>query len=132
MDVLQVASLPVSTPSRLDMGTGVGYVQTSPTVPDPTSSKTDASSSAVEPRDAPSSGHLEQAVKQVNDSFTQRGQNLYASFEKDKITGINIVKIVDRKTNETISQMPPKEMVEFAQAIELTHGWRGQLIYDRA
>ena len=133
MDILQVASLPVSTPNRPGVGTGTSYVQAPPAVPDPALPKVDASSSpATEPRDAPSSDHLAQAVKQVNDSFTQRGQNLYASFEKDKITGINIVKIVDKKTNETISQMPPKEMVEFAQMIELPQGARGQLLHDRA
>ena len=132
MDVIQVASLPISTSNRTGMGAAVSDVQASSAVSSPASPKVDTSSPAVEPSEAPSSDRLAQAVKQVNDSFIQRGQNLYASFEKDKITGINVVKIVDKKTNETISQMPPKELVEFAQIIELPQGWRGQLIHDRA
>jgi uncharacterized FlaG/YvyC family protein len=78
--------------------------------------------------DATPTDKLSQALNQANNAFKLRGQNLFASFEKDKITGINMVKIVDRKTNETISQMPPKEMVAFAQFLEQTHGTRGQLL----
>lgn len=130
MNIFQAASLPAPTPNRTNTGVA-GYVQAPPATSDYVISKQDTSSKD-EFHEVPSAEHLAQAIKQVNGSFAQRGQNLYASFEKDKITGINMVKIVDKKTNETISQMPPKELVEFARIIELPQGWRGQLIYDRA
>jgi len=78
--------------------------------------------------DASSASKLDQAVKQVNESFQQKGQNLYAAFEKDKTTGINIVKIVDKRTNETISQMPSEEIVKLAQFLENPQGMGGKLL----
>ena len=83
-------------------------------------------------RKAPSPDQLAQAIKQVNDAFIQKRQNLYASFEKDKITGIHVVKIVEKKTNEVIRQMPPKEIVAFAQSIDAAQEWRGRLLLDKA
>ncbi|MBI3903063.1 MAG: flagellar protein FlaG [Nitrosomonadales bacterium] len=75
---------------------------------------------------------LAQAVKQVNETFSQKGQSLYASFEKDKDTGISVVKIVDKKTNETISQLPPKQMVAFAQSMEASQAMHGKLLHYKA
>ena len=77
---------------------------------------------ATEGQDALTLQAASQAIKQANDSFQQKGQNLYATFEKDKATGISVVKIVDKKTNETISQLPVKEMVAFANFLEHPHG----------
>ena len=57
-------------------------------------------------------------VNRINDAFAQQGQNLYAAFEKDKATGISVIKIVDRKTNETVRQVPIKEMLAFARSLE--------------
>ena len=134
MDVFQAASSPVSAPSPNLTSVGVGgvdSVQTPPATPRLDSSIAGASKT-TDIREAPSADRLAQAVKQVNDSFNQKGHNLYASFEKDKLTGINVVKIVDKKTNETISQMPPKEIVKLAQLIEYSQGIRGQLIHDIA
>lgn len=136
MGILQVASPPVSVTAlgraSVEAG-GVGYVQKQPAeiLSFPASPKTGASDT-VDIYDAPSSEKLEQAVRQINGSFNQKGQTLYAAYEKDKITGINIIKIVDKKTNETISQMPPKEIVKFAQFIELSQEMRGQLIHSMA
>ena len=143
VDITSFSAPPVSPPSRAG---GAGFalkliaVPSAATTPVPDSTRTDISGfspsnsdtlAADANRDAPSSDSLEQAIKQVNDSFKQNGQNLYASFEKDKITGIDVVKIVDKKTNETIRQMPPKEMVALAQFLERPQG-RGQLIYTTA
>jgi flagellar protein FlaG len=72
--------------------------------------------------------NLNKAVKQINESFTQKGQSLYASFEKDVSSGIDIVKIVDKKTNELIRQMPPKEIVALAQFLAQSEGTRGKFI----
>ena len=85
-----------------------------------------------ETSNTPSSKLLDQAIKQVNDAFNQNGKDLYVSFENDKITGIQVIKIMEKKTNEIIRQMPPREMIAFAQSLEVPQGWRGQLILDKA
>ncbi|MFA6015552.1 MAG: flagellar protein FlaG [Gallionellaceae bacterium] len=76
----------------------------------------------------PSAEQVSQAVKQVNESFTQKGQNLYAAIEKDKATGINVVKVLDKNTQEVISQFPSKEIVAMAQAMSQSLQGNGGLI----
>jgi uncharacterized FlaG/YvyC family protein len=71
-----------------------------------------------------------QLIKQINDLFARRGESLVATFEKDPSTGMNIVKIVDKTTNETISQLPIKEMVSFAQFLDQAQ--QGTLIHTTA
>lgn len=98
------------------------------------------SSSSVAPRTAgadasarvPSPEQVAQAVKQVNDAFAQNGQNLYASIEKDKITGISVVKVSDKNTKEVISQFPSKAMIAFAEVISQSQARKGQLIHAKA
>ncbi len=141
MDIsFNTALPPVVTSSRSGNG-AAGFAQAAPAILDQTLPKTNTSSSiplqtdtsgAQETREAISANQLDQAIRQVNNAFNQKGQNLYASFEKDKITGINVVKIVEKKTNEIIRQMPPKEIVALAQSLAVPHGWRGQLILDKA
>lgn len=80
----------------------------------------------------PSSERVEQAVKQVNDAFTQKGQNLYASIERDKATGIPVVKVLDKNTDEVISQFPSKEIIAIAEAISQSQEEKGQLIHVSA
>ena len=76
----------------------------------------------------PSPAQVAHAVKQVNDAFVQKGQNLYASIEKDKETGINVVKLLDKNTKEVVRQYPSKEMVAIAAAITQYQESKGQLL----
>jgi len=80
----------------------------------------------------PSPEHVAQAVKQVNEAFVQKGQNLYASIEKDKATGINVVKVTDKDTREVVSQFPSKAIIGMAEAISQSHAKNGQMINVRA
>jgi flagellar protein FlaG len=80
----------------------------------------------------PTPERVEQAVKQVNDAFNQKGQNLYAAIERDKATGINVVKVLDKHTDEVISQFPSKEILAIAEAIDQSLEDRGQLLNVRA
>lgn len=141
MDVSLVTSLPPVTVSSRPGTALPDFAQATPAVLEQVSSKIDISNPTPskagtpgtdETSKAPSQNQLAQAIKQVNDAFSQKGQNLYASFEEDKITGIQVVKIVEKKTNEIIRQMPPKEIVAFAQSLEVEQGWRGWLILDKA
>lgn len=135
MDITAIASMPggASAPAIGQGESGssragqdvpaVSAVPTSPSVANPVSSGTEKVASP----DAIAKG-----LKQLNDSFSQSGVNLSASYEKDRITGIEVVQIKDKNTNEVIRQIPSKEMLAIAQSIELPQGWRGQLIYDRS
>ena len=76
----------------------------------------------------PSPAQVARAVKQVNDAFDQKGQNLYAAIEKDKETGINVVKLLDKNTKEVVRQYPSKEMVAIAAAITQYQESKGQLL----
>ena len=76
----------------------------------------------------PTPAQLAHAVKQVNDSFAQNGQNLYASIEKDKETGISVVKLLDKNTKEIVRQYPSKEMIAIAAAITQYQESKGQLL----
>lgn len=127
MDVLSVAAPPVAISNPQNSVGASRVVQTAPVVSNPASSAADAPGT-VAPQEIPSSSRVAQAVKQVNDAFIQKGLNLYASFEKDKISGVDIVKIMEKKSNEVIRQLPPEEVVIFAQSLELPAGWRGQWI----
>lgn len=127
MNVLPVSTQPVTIASHQNAGVASGPAQAAPVVASPVSSAADISSAAVA-KEAPSSNQVAQAIRQVNDAFTQKGLNLYAAFEKDKITGIEIVQFKDKNTDEVIHQFPSKEMLAFAQSLELPQGWRGQWI----
>lgn len=76
----------------------------------------------------PSSAQISQAVKQMNDALNQKGQNLYASIEKDKETGINVVKLLDKNTKEIVRQYPAKEIVAIAASIIHYQENKGQLL----
>lgn len=81
---------------------------------------------------APSPAQIAQAVKHVNEAFTQMGQNLYASLEKDQATGINIVKFQDKTTREVVSQYPSKAIIAIAESFDQSAGAKGQLLNVRA
>lgn len=81
---------------------------------------------------APSSEHVAQAVKQVNDAFIQKGQNLFAAIEKDKITGINVVKVMDKNTQEVVTQFPSKGVIAMAEAINQSMEAKGQMLHVSA
>lgn len=115
------------TTSRQSAGGEAGFAQVARSVSDANLPVAETSKTLAA-KDAPSSSQVAQAVKQVNDAFSQKGLALYASFEKDKITGIDIVQIKEKKSNEVIRQLPLKGMVAFAQSLELPEGWRGQWI----
>jgi uncharacterized FlaG/YvyC family protein len=78
----------------------------------------------------PSADQLSQAINKANDAFAQRNQNLYASIETDKTTGIGVVKIIDKDSLETINQYPSKAIVEIAQSLQTSSV--GQLINAKA
>jgi flagellar protein FlaG len=77
---------------------------------------------------APSQGRIAKAVEQVNDAFMKNRQELFVSIERDKATGIKVVKVVDKNTKELISQFPEKAVIAMAAAIGESLDSKGQLI----
>lgn len=126
MDIATVSSPPATTPGLPVVGSSVPVPET-PAVTAPSSQTNTPGLPPSNADVAPSADKLARAVNQVNDSFRQKGLNLYAAFEKDKATGVTVVKIVDKKTNETVNQIPIKAMLAFAQSIDQQHGARGKL-----
>ncbi len=104
------------------------YVQAPPAAPSTVTQKPVAEVKTQ----APTQEHVAQAVKQVNEAFTQKGQNLYAAVERDKATGINVVKVLDKNTREVVSQFPSKEIVAMAAAMSHSQAGKGQLIHVSA
>ena len=97
--------------------------QTAPATPDVVLQKTTETASK-----ASSPERVDKAVKQVNDAFTQNGQNLHVFIEYDKATGIAVVKIQDKNTREVISQFPPKAIIAMAEAIDQSLDKKGQMM----
>ncbi len=79
-----------------------------------------------------SQDQIDKALKQVNETFNQKSQNLLASVEKDKETGINVLKVTDKETKEVIRQFPEQAVIVMAQAIDQSLDPKGQLIHVKA
>ena len=100
-------------------------VQTPPAAPSPEIPAAAARGASTQ---APSPEHVAQAIKQVNEAFTQKGQNLHASFERDQASGVNVVKVQDMNTKEVISQYPSKAIVAMAEAFSQSQEAKGRLL----
>ena len=80
----------------------------------------------------PTQEEQDSALKQVNDAFARKSGNLVATIEKDKDTGINVLKITDKDTKEVVRQFPSKAVIAMAQAIGESLDTKGQLISEKA
>lgn len=59
-----------------------------------------------------------QAVKALNGS-EMLGQDNQLRFQKDPTSGRMVVRVVNSKTNEVISQIPPEYVLQLAQDLKL-------------
>jgi flagellar protein FlaG len=76
----------------------------------------------------PSPEQVAEAVKNLNKSFKQSNNGLEFSIDADSHQ--TIVKVVDIATNEVIRQIPSKDMMEMAKALESAQ--HGLLIQQKA
>ena len=111
-----------STSAVSNVSTGV-YLPTPPAVDN--SALNNTVSATVQPV---SSAHVAQAVNQVNSAFNQRGQDLSASLVRDKATGITVVQVTEKSTNQVISQFPSKAIVALAEALVQSHSAKGNMV----
>ena len=63
---------------------------------------------------------LREATNKINSTMEGLGNNL--QFMVDTETSMNIVKVVDRATNETIRQFPSEETLAIAKALDKLQG----------
>jgi len=75
---------------------------------------------------------VDRAIDQVNEAFQQKGQNLRALIERDEGTGISVVKVMDKETEEIISQFPSKEILAIAESIRQFQEGKGYLVNTNA
>lgn len=63
---------------------------------------------------------LRDAADRTNEFVKGIAQSLQFSVDKD--TGKTVVKVIDQETDEVIRQIPPKEMLEIAKALDTLKG----------
>jgi flagellar protein FlaG len=68
----------------------------------------------------PSSEQVAQAVKDINKAMQALSQDL--EFSIDESSARTVVKVVDQTTREIIRQMPTKEALEIAEALDRVQG----------
>lgn len=59
------------------------------------------------------------AAAEANQKLAEKGSDL--TFEFDDVLGRMIFKLIDRKTNEVLRQIPSKELLEIAHALAQGH-----------
>lgn len=62
----------------------------------------------------------DQAIEQINTKLKVLGTSLH--FEVDKDSGLTIVSVVDRDTNEVLRQIPTEETVQIARNLDKVIG----------
>lgn len=75
----------------------------------------------------PSRQELDKAVKAVSDFVTSVANSLQFSVDGD--SGKTVVKVIDTATKEVIKQIPSKEMLAIAKALD---GIKGLLVQQKA
>ena len=77
--------------------------------------------------DATDAQLLKQSVDKINQAVQVNARNL--QFAVDEETGINVVKVIDTESQEVIRQIPSKEIIVIAKALDKL---QGLLVRDKA
>ena len=77
-------------------------------------------SSATENAKEPGKDEINKAVEKVQKFVSATASDIQFSLDDD--SGVMVVKVIDRGTKEVIRQIPSKEMLELAQALERLQG----------
>ncbi|MEN9866373.1 MAG: hypothetical protein RL748_1963 [Pseudomonadota bacterium] len=83
-------------------------------------SSVDTANAVQRPEDPNSLEQLNQAVKNINQSLSVLSQNLEFSVDTDSKR--TVVKVIDQQTKEVIRQIPSKETLEIAKALDTVKG----------
>lgn len=132
MTISSLSSVSATSTSTHPSSDGVlSYVQAGSAEKSP-AAETNLTVMAVAETQPPSSERVAQAVKQVNEAFTQKGQKLQVWVERDDVTKINVIKLQDKDTKAVISQYPSEAVIAMAEAISQSLDGKGQLLYVEA
>lgn len=82
--------------------------------------QSDTGMPASESESAPDREEVSAAVKKLNEAMPLSAQSL--EFEIDEDSKEVVVKIIDQSTREVVRQMPSKEALEMAKAIDKMQG----------
>lgn len=67
-----------------------------------------------------SKSQVEEAIKQIRDFVSMSGKEI--NFSVDDVSGVRVVKVMDKATNEVIRQIPSEEVVAIARALDKLQG----------
>jgi len=70
----------------------------------------------------PSAGQIKDAVSNLNKVVQSLPHGSSLEFMVDQDTKINVVKVVDKTTNEVIRQIPSEEIIDIARALDKLQG----------
>ena len=128
MDIRPIGNvtLPVSAPADRNTSAATSSPISS-SVESADATPVDPTSTVQQPAPVPTMAQLTQAVKEINKAMESMSQGLEFSVDSDSHR--TIVKVVDQKTQEVIRQIPSKETLEIAKALD---HWNGLLIKQQA
>jgi flagellar protein FlaG len=78
-----------------------------------------ANAAADEAAPAPSREQVTQALKSINSMLQDRAPGL--EFTVDRDSAREVVRVVDKETHEVIRQMPSREAIDIAKALDKLH-----------
>lgn len=131
MNIESVSSVGVTTRTAPNdsVQQGARPSMNSPTAPQTASEQRNSAPTAVkgEQGSTPSRQTVDEAVSRLAKFVSPNQADI--NFSVDESSGIRVVKIIDRNSNEVIRQMPSEEAVALAQALDKL---QGLLIRDKA
>ncbi len=119
--VMEISSIPRMTtdpPVKPEIQPGVAADRENPVQPAaaPVSTSQDRQTPPVREPAPIDEEELSQLVSQINDYIQNIQRNLEFSVDED--TGLTVVKVINKDTEEIIRQIPPKEVLEMASKIK--------------
>lgn len=108
----------VVTPERNMTGSGTSAAASIPAVS--AAAPVETIAAVKQPAAVPDMEQVKQAVQNLNKAMKSMSQDLEFSIDED--SNRTIVKIVDQQTKEIIRQLPSKEALEIAKALDKIQG----------
>jgi len=66
----------------------------------------------------PSAAQLRNEVSKINTAFQQNNKNVELSFATDKSTNMQVVKLMDKETGDTLLQYPSEAVLAISRGID--------------
>lgn len=118
MDIRSLGNTIPTAPSYTDKGLPGATAQAVSVKPAAGPAQPDAA--VQQPDPAPSLAQVSEAIKGINKAIQALSQNVEFTIDED--TDRAIVMVVDQQTKEVIRQMPSKEALEIAKALDRVQG----------